>query len=127
MREKAENRGESEKLPEADFEQLRRDLEERGIDPEYSRPISQQLVAVAPERSTREYDAVLAGVVATYRAQREVSESHAAADRRAHEMQRLIEGFARELRKFDEGLQLLSAFLVRMSRVSIRDSSDKIH
>jgi hypothetical protein len=39
----------------------------------------------------------------------------------------MIEGFAGELRKLEEGLQMLSAYLVRTSALLSREGSGSLH
>jgi hypothetical protein len=38
-----------------------------------------------------------------------------------------MEGFTGELRKLDEGLQMLSTYLVRMGALSSRENSGRLH
>jgi hypothetical protein len=110
-----------------DPEQVRSDLENCGIDPEFSRPLAERLVAVATNLSVDEYAAILDGVSAAYGVHREISGSHDAHSRYANELQRLMDGFAGELRKFDEGLRMLSTYLVRMGELVSREGSGNIH
>ena len=127
MREKPGFRARVHGSPQANPEQVRSDLEDRGIDPEFSRSIAQRLVAIAPDLSAPEYAAILDGVLAAYGVHREISGSNDALFRHGNELQRLMEGFTGELRKLDEGLQLLSAYLVRMGALSSREGSRSLH
>ena len=111
----------------SDIGLLQADLERRGIAPDYAQSIAEQLAAIDCDRSARDYEAILEGVDAAVRAQRELAEAGTACADRASEMQRLMEGFARELRKFDEGLRLLSAYVIRMGKVSSRHRAEKVH
>ncbi len=127
MREKSEFRPRAQEPLGVDPEQVRSDLEQRGIDPEFSRPVAERLVAVAMDLSADEYAAILDGVSAAYGVHREISEPHDADLRQANELHRLIDGFTGELRKFDEGLRMLSAYLVRMGSLVSRESSGPLH
>jgi hypothetical protein len=127
MREKSEFRARAHGTPEADPQRVRSDLENRGIDPEFSRPVARRLVAIAPGLSASEYAAILDGVSAAYGAHREISGPNGAHLRHRKELQRLMEGFTGELRKLDEGLQMLSAYLVRMGALLSREGSGSLH
>jgi hypothetical protein len=127
MRGKFEFRQNECKSPATDQERVRSDLEDRGVDPEFSRPAAERLVAIAPDLSTLEYAAILDGVSAAYGVHREISGSSDARSRDGKELQRLMDGFTGELRKLDEGLQILSAYLVRMSALLSREGARNLH
>ncbi len=127
MREKSELRPRAHGPPYVDTEQVRSDLEHRGIDPEFSRPVAERLIEVAADLSTDKYAAILDGVLAAYGVHREISGSHDAHFRYANELQRLMDGFGGELRKLDEGLRMLSAYLVRMGALVSREGSGSLH
>ena len=127
MREKSEFRPRAHGSPDLDPEQVRSDLEHRGIDPEFSRPVAERLAAAAAELSADEYTAILDGVLAAYGVHREISGPHDAHFRYANELQRLMDGFGGELRKLDEGLRMLSAYLVRMGAIVSREGSGSLH
>ena len=127
MREKPAFRGRAYESPEADRERVRCDLEDRGVDPEFSRPVARRLVSIAPDLSSPEYAAILDGVSAAYGAYREISGSGEARLRSGNELQRLVEGLTGELRKLDEGLQMLSTYLVRMGALVSREGSGSLH
>jgi hypothetical protein len=109
--------------PEADPEQVRSDLETCGIDPEFARRVSERLVAIVQDLSTHEYAALLDGVSSAYGVHRKANGSNGAQFQHGNELQRLMEGFTGELRKLDEGLQILSAYLVRMGALWSGESS----
>jgi hypothetical protein len=127
MREKSEFRTRTYGSPEADPERVRSDLENRGIAPEFSRPVARRLVAIVPDLSASEYAAILDGVSAAYGVYREVSGLRDVHFRHGNELQRLMEGFSGELRKLDEGLQMLSTYLVRMGALASREDSGSLH
>ena len=127
MREKSGFQARAHESPEADPERLRSDLEDRGIDPEFSRSVARRLVAIAPDLSAPEYAAILEGVLVAYGVHREISGPNDAQFRRGNELRRLMEGFTGELRKLDEGLQMLSAYLVRMRALLSREGFGSLH
>ena len=127
MREKPEFRARTYGSPEADPERVRSDLENRGIDPKFSRSVARQLIAIVPDLSAHEYAAILDGVSAAYGACREISGQNEAHFRHENELQRLMEGFTGELRKLDEGLQMLSTYILRMSALSSREGPESLH
>ncbi len=127
MRAKSELRPRVHGSPDVDPEQVRSDLEHRGIDPKFSRPVAERLVAIATDLSADEYAAILDGVSAAYGVHREVSGSHDAHFRYANELQRLMDGFTGELRKLDEGLRMLSAYLIRMGALVPREGAGSLH
>ena len=127
MREKPEFRARAHGSPEVDPERVQSDLENRGIDPEFSRPVAQRLVAIVSDLSAAEYAAILEGVSAAYGVHREFSGLGDVNFRQGNELQRLMEGFTGELRKLDEGLQMLSTYILRMGSLSSREDSGRLH
>jgi len=127
MREKPEFRAEADGSMDLDLEQVRLDLEDLGIDPEFSRPVAQRLVAIAPGLTAVEYAAILDGVTAAYSVHRDRTEPSGARVKHANELRRLMEGCTGELRKLDEGLQMLSAYLLRMCALASREGSGNLH
>ncbi len=102
---------------------IRADLESKGIAPEFSEPVANQLVDIAPDFSSTEYDAVLDGVAAAYGVHRR--ECGVADD--VKEIQRLMLNFATELHKLEEGLQILSAYLQRMRGRALKGQGPTLH
>jgi hypothetical protein len=127
MRQKPEFRTRADGSPKADPERVQSDLENRGIDSEFSRPVAQRLVAVVPGLSAAEYAAILDGVSAAYDVYRETSGLGDVSFRQGNELHRLMEGFTGELRKLDEGLQMLSTYILRMGSLSSRENSGHLH
>jgi len=127
MREKPEFRAQTYGSPEAESERVRSDLEDRGVDPKFSRSVAQRLIAIVPDLSALEYAAILDGVSAAYGVCRETSGPNDAQYRHESELQRLMAGFTGELRKLDEGLQMLSTYILRMSALSSREGPESLH
>lgn len=85
-------------------EELRRELERAGLAPEKAGVLADQLERLAGALPAREVRALLDGIVLGQRAGRPATP----------ELHRLLEDFASELKKLDEGLRLLTTFLVRL-------------
>ena len=85
---------------------LRGELERLGLAPGDAAPLAERLVGLSRDLRERELRALREGMALGRRAarQRECSP----------ELQRMLEDFAAELQKLDEGLRLLTAFLARL-------------
>jgi hypothetical protein len=92
------------------LERLRRDLELRGVGPAMSGPVAARIAARAGGLAPDAYVAFLDGVAAGHCA----PPGDARAEAGALEIQRLVQDFAVELKKLDEGLRLLSSYLLRI-------------
>jgi hypothetical protein len=96
------------------IEAIRRDLERRGVAPEFSRSISDRLHRFAGDLTPDAYEAVLSGVALAYGVHRQ-GQDGAREDRAGlDEVQRLMGAFASELAKLEEVLETLAAYLTRM-------------
>jgi hypothetical protein len=85
---------------------LRGELERLGLAPAEAGPLAERLVDLSRHLPEREYRALLEGVILGQRAARTPA--------RSPELHRMLEDFAAELQKLDEGLRLLTAFLSRL-------------
>lgn len=121
MREKARGRIGTAGTP---SNRIRADLERRGVAPEFSQPVADRIAAIAPDLTPEEYAGVLSGVAAAYGVHRQDAERQSPD---AHEMERLMSDFAGELRKLDEGLRVLSAYLVRIRGRSLDEAKQTLH
>jgi hypothetical protein len=95
-------------------ERLRRGLEDRGIDPVFVDAFLARLGSPEGEPSAGPYEAVLDAVTAAYGAHQAGQETLRRSLRELAEMSRLTEDFAGELRKLDEALKTLAAYLERI-------------
>lgn len=84
---------------------LRGELERLGLAPAEAGPLAERLAQLYRELPEREYRALLEGIAIGRRAVRAP---------RSPELARMLEDFASELQKLDEGLRLLTAFLARL-------------
>jgi hypothetical protein len=99
------------------------DLESKGVAPEFSQPVADRLADIAPDFSSGEYEAVLDGVAAAYGVHQRDFDT--VGD--VIEIQRLMDGFTGELRKLEEGLQILSAYVHRMRTRATRGNAATLH
>jgi hypothetical protein len=76
-------------------------------------------VRLSRDLPEREYRALLQGVVLGQRAARQPSGSP--------ELQRMLEDFATELQKLDEGLRLIAAYLARLREQTGPESARTLH
>jgi hypothetical protein len=102
---------------------IRADLESKGVAPQFSQPVADRLADIAPDFSSGEYEAVLDGVAAAYGVHQRDFDT--ASD--VNEIQRLLDGFTGELRKLEEGLQILSAYVHRMQTRATRGNAATLH
>lgn len=106
-------------------EQIRSDLEGKGINSDFSATVAEKLEPSSAERGTSAYVAALDGVAAAYAVVSGEIEALATSSRDVDEIQRLMKGFAGELRKLEEGLRMVSAYVGRMHHKASGDKSDR--
>ena len=111
----------------AESRRIQADLESRGVAVEFSQPIAARLGDTRPALSSEQYAAVLDGVAAAYDVYRQDCVSLEDSARDINEIRRLMQGFTGELRKLEEGLRILSAYLFRMRNRTARDKSGTFH
>ena len=127
MGENSDCQNQSEAERDARARRICSDLELRGVAPEFSLLVARKLGAISSDLTGREYDAVLAGVAAAYRVHADARDLPVERTIGVNEIQRLAEGFASELHKLEEGLQILSAYVVRLSARSSRGGVERLH
>lgn len=96
------------------------DLEDRGLSPGFSRPLAERLATCA--LSAEAYEGFLTGAAVAYTVHHEGLEASPNPSVDPGEIQRLMTNFSDELRKLDEALKVLAAFVVRMRTQA--DSTD---
>jgi hypothetical protein len=106
---------------------IRADLEERGVNQTLSLSMAARLAPLLKAASSRTYGAVLDAAAAAVGVARE--DQSFAPDRAGDvaEIQRLMLGFTDELRKLEEGLRILSAFVLRMRTRAGLDGDGVLH
>jgi hypothetical protein len=108
-------------------QRIRADLERRGVEEQFSEPFSQRLAEIAGQLSTSEYHAAVLAMTAAYEVCRGDSVELESRCRDVREIQRLMQGFAGEMRKLEESLSIVSAYLVRLRSAADGDSGTSVH
>jgi hypothetical protein len=80
----------------------------------FSEAVAERISILASELDRETYSAVLDGVAVAFDAHRGDCETIEERARDIDEIQRLMKGFAGELRKLEEGLRIVSAYVLRM-------------
>jgi hypothetical protein len=106
-------------------DRIRSDLEGKGIHPDFSAGVAEKLEPMSAEFGTPAYVAALEGVAAAYAVVQSDREALATHGRDVDEIQRLMKGFAGELRKLEEGLRIVSAYVGRMHDKAIGEKSGR--
>lgn len=109
------------KLAARDRCDIAEDLERLGIRGEALTRLAVELEKSCKGVGADAYEAMLDGAVAAF----DATGSAEAEDVR--EIQRLMEGFADELQKLEEGLRIVSAYVVRMQERATRDRQRFLH
>ncbi len=108
-------------------QRIRTDLENKGVSPGFSEPLAQRLERLRCEPGSDTYAAALEGAAAAYDAS--LGDAELLEDRSSdiEEIQRLMQGFAGELLKLEEGLGIISAYVLRMHNRASRDGGGVLH
>ena len=106
---------------------IRADLETRGVARELSQPMAARLAPLLKAVSSRAYGAALDAAAATVAVARVDGELERDRAGDVAEIQRLMLGFTDELRKLEEGLRILSAFVLRMRSRAGLDGDGVLH
>jgi hypothetical protein len=108
-------------LPARDRRDIAEDLERLGIPRVLLACLAERLDERCRDLDPAAYEAALEGVVAAFDA------TGSAEVEDVREIQRLMEGFADELQKLEEGLRIVSAYAIRMQERAIRDRQRFLH
>jgi len=95
-------------------EQIRSDLESRGVTAELSQLLSRQLEDEAARANLERYDSLLDGVALTCGVHEGASTELVRSASEIREVERMMSAFAGELSKLDETLEVLAAYVRRM-------------
>jgi hypothetical protein len=104
----------------ADPDELREELERLGLAPADAGELAAHLEGLSGELPVRDYLALLGGAGLAPR-------PDASQAPRSPEFQRLVEDFASELKKLDEGLRVLMAFLTRLRDHAAVETPKTLH
>jgi len=127
MRDRFSSVGDARPSPGAKKRRIRADLESRGLPREIAQPVATRLAPLLKASSARAYGAALDVAAAAVEVARDDAgpENDRAGD--VAEIQRLMLGFTDELRKLEEGLRILSAFVLRMRTRAGFDGDGVLH
>jgi hypothetical protein len=95
-------------------DRFRRELEARGVDPLFVDAVLARVGVLANGAPPESYEAIMNGVEVAYRVHRNGQENLRRSLRDMNEVSLLMEDFGTELRKLDEALKTLAAYLGRM-------------
>jgi hypothetical protein len=99
-------------------DQIRLDLEQRGIEGEWLDGVVEGLYRNAARCDARDYEQLLAGIGLACRSLADSRREFSAHQRDLREMERLMGAFSGELGKLDEVLEVLAAYARRMRTTS---------
>lgn len=110
-------------------QRIQRDLEERGVAPEFSQRLSLGLVPIVAPLEPDAYEAVLSSVIHAFRAQAplEPDVPDATTLKGLEEVQRLLGAFTNELSKLEEALETLAAYVTRMRAQTVHSRGETLH
>ena len=97
---------------------LRGELERLGVSRADAGPLAERLARLSRELPEREYRALLQGVVLGQGARQPTG---------SRELQRMLEDFAAEVQKLDEGLRLITAYLSRLREQTAPEPARTLH
>src|SRR5262245_14774273 len=108
-------------------QRIRADLERSGVAEHLAEPFAERLAEIAPDLSASEYHAAILAMTAAYEVvQRDAGDLEGRC-RDVREIQHLMQGFAGELRKLEEGLRIVSAYLVRLRTTADGTPGEQLH
>ena len=108
-------------------DRLRRDLEARGVDPLFADAVLTRVALASSDAAEPSWEAIVEGVEVAYRVHRNGQESLRRSLRDLSELSRLVEDFGGELKKLDEGLKMLAAYLSRMRKQVCSEGRQILH
>lgn len=116
--------------PKNDERELRRriarDLAELGLLGDAATRTADALFAQLGQKGRGEYETLLAGLRVSQSLREEWGAAFLNRQRKLREVEKLMSGFASELRKFDEVLEVLSTYVRRMRSCAGEDETDNL-
>ena len=111
-----------------DRARIERDLDRLGVSAELRALLSRRLETLAPTLSEEAYRAALAGALVAHDLHEQSARNAERSARDYQEIQRLLGVFSAEMKKLDEALRVLSAYVQRMrARVKTPARSESVH
>lgn len=106
---------------------VRGDLEDRGITGGEAARLAEALTARLLERGPEGYEDLVAGAQMVSQVRLDLSSDLADSHRELRQLERLMGGFATELRKLDEVLEVLGAYMRRMRDSASDNGRETLH
>jgi hypothetical protein len=106
---------------------IQADLVARGVEPALARRLAQAIEKRTAVLDAPRYQGVVAGVVLAVTAQRREVEQLRKAAGELGEVKRLLGSFTEEMKKLDEALETLAAYVVRMKNPQPPPSGRVLH
>lgn len=111
-----------------DRARIERDLDRLGVAASAREALSRRLEALAPTLSEDAYQAALAGALVAHDLHEQSLRHVERSVRDYQEIQRLLSVFSAEMKKLDEALRVLSAYVQRMrTRARTATRSESVH
>lgn len=107
--------------------ELRRELERQGISGALAERLASDLAAACASLTPEARRGAITGLAVASAVHREHAETLRRSQRDLAEIERLMAGFAAELKKVDEAVKILSTFVGRIREQSAPDSDRIVH
>ncbi|MBT38322.1 MAG: hypothetical protein CL938_07240 [Deltaproteobacteria bacterium] len=104
---------------------IARELEKRGVPRDASLPLAERLARYCRNFDRHRLAAALDGAAAAWAVQYGDAGASTRSTRGVREIERLMQGFAEEMRKLEEGLHVVSAYLIRMQNAARSEGRDR--
>jgi len=114
-------------VPGRQISEIQAALEDRGVGPEFSRSVAQRLTPIVSQLEDDAYGAVLKAVAASYGVHDDDLRTLGQRTGDVDQIQRLMKGFVGELRKLEEAIRILSAYVTRMRTRAVRQRPRSLH
>lgn len=108
-------------------EAIRRELEARGVAEGFARAAAEALLPFAEDLEGDRWKAVVSGVTLAYGVHRRSIESFQKTAQDLDEVDRLLGSFGTELRKLDEALEILAAYVARLRVQTGTPAARRVH
>lgn len=109
---------------------IRRDLENRGVAPDFSESLSRHLATIVEPLGADAYEAVLSSVIHACREKgglKHVRDQDPGTLAGLEEVQRLLGAFTSELQKLEEALETMAAYVTRMRTQTVTSRGETLH
>ena len=127
MPEKPDVRREAPRVAAERSEEIRSELERRGLSEGFARAVAAQLEPFVADLPDEQFAAVLSGVTLAYGVHRRAVEAYRRTAAELDEVQQLLGSFAGELAKLDEAVEILAAYAARLRHHTAPPSGRTLH